>query len=217
MTQATDSQFEPFTGLPVPTVGMVESGWQARFLATPLLRRLAPVHWQQLLQGLRVASFSAGDTVIEARTPGADCYVLQSGRARVHAGSVTLAILEPGALFGEDALITGGLRNASVAMLTEGRVGALPAERFERWLLNAVIRPLPRIGSRTALCIDDVPPRGHRCLHVPLARIRDPAIVLSASTAYCVVGRGLRERWLAAFVFAQQGHDALPLGDDAGA
>lgn len=205
------SQFERFTGLPVATVCADATGWQLRFLASPLLQQLTPVHWQQLLQGLAVESLAAGATLIEASTPATDCWVLQSGRARVHSGERVLAVLEPGALFGEDALITGAVRNASVSMLTDGRVGRLAAERFERWLLGAVIRPLGAIGARTPICIDGVPLPGHRSLGLPLGRIRDPALRLSRAAAYCVTGGSLRERWLAAFVLAQQGYDVLPL------
>jgi hypothetical protein len=216
MNENPPTAFESFAGLPVPTICAADAGWQMRFLDSPLLRRLAPLHWQQLLQGLAPMAYAAGTPVIEAGTSGTDCYVLQAGFAQVHVGARCLARLEPGALFGEDALITGGLRNASVSMLTDGRVGRLPAERFERWLLRAVICPLASVGGRRTLCIDGVLPQDRRYLHLPLARIRDPAVAPPRAAAYCVVGGQLRERWLAAFVLAQQGYDALPLdaGDD---
>lgn len=211
MQPDASSPFPPFGRLPVATLCADDGSWQARFLATPLLARLSPLHWQQLLQGLVVEAVAAGARVIEAGTAGADCFVLQAGRARVCAGASTLALLEPGALFGEDALISGRLRNASVVMLCDGRVGRLSAERFQRWLLQAVIRPLHGPGARTRLAIGPVPPGDVHCVHLPLARIRDADRVLCRHTAYCVVGGSPGERWLAAFLLAQQGLDALPL------
>ena len=44
------------------------------------------------------------------------------------------------------------MRNASVTLLSDGRVGRLSAGQFERWLLSAVIRPLSSVGARTAIC-----------------------------------------------------------------
>ena len=51
-----------------------------------------------------------------------------------------------------------------------------------------------------------------------LGQIRAADAVISRSVRYCVVGGDLRQRWLAAFVLAQQGFDVLPLDDppDAG-
>jgi hypothetical protein len=216
MQPDASSSFPPFGRLPVATVCADDEGWQTRFLATPLLARLSPLHWQQLLQGLVVEAIAAGEAVIEAGTAGADCFVLQAGRARVCAGGRTLALLEPGALFGEDALISGRLRNASVVMVTDGRVGRLSAERFERWLLHAVIRPLRDPGARTRLAIGPEPPRSAHCAHLPLAHVRDAERALDTQTAYCVVGGSPGERWLAAFLLAQQGLDALPLDAEAG-
>lgn len=211
------SRFEPFAGLPVASL-LRNDGWQIRFLSSPVLQRLEPLHWQQLLQGMKALRLAAGDTLIEFDAPADACFVLQSGRARVHRCGRTLAELEPGALFGEDALITGARRNASVTLLTDGRVGRLSAERFEQWLLAAVIRPLASVGARVPLSIDagGGPPTGGAGL--ALGQIRAADAVISRSVRYCVVGGDLRQRWLAAFVLAQQGFDVLPLDDppDAG-
>jgi hypothetical protein len=207
------NSFEPFAGLPVATLAADENAWQVRFLASPLLQRLRPLHWQQLLQGMTAETLAAGATLVEAGTAGDACFVLQSGRARVHRGARTLAVLAPGALFGEDALITGSRRNASVSLLEPGRVGCMAAPRFEAWLLTAVIRPLGSPGARRLLCIAPPAVALSGSIHLPLARIRDAAGSLDAGAAYCVAGGTLRERWLAAFVLAQQGFDALPLDD----
>jgi len=211
MSQDRNNQFEPFGGLPVPVVCAEDTGWQARFLSTPLLQRLTPVHWQRLLQGMSLEDVAAGETLIEAGSAGVACFVLRSGRACVHLGGRSLAVLEPGVLFGEDALISGGCRNASVTFMVDGSGGRLPAARFEQWLLNAVIRPLGELGGRLPVSIAPAPPAKPDRLHLPLGRIRDPGIALPRARAYALVGGELRQRWLAAFVLAQQGYDALPL------
>jgi putative peptide zinc metalloprotease protein len=79
-----------------------------------LLRRLAA-----RLERLEVPT---GETIIRQGEPGEECYVLRSGRVEVLASGAQgderiLATLDPGSLFGEAALLTDGLRNATVRAL----------------------------------------------------------------------------------------------------
>jgi hypothetical protein len=223
--------FIGFARLPVPEL-QPDSGWQTRFLASPLLRALRPLHWQQLLQGLQSEWLSAHTTLIEAGTVGTECFVLQSGRARVHLGHRELAELCPGELFGEEALISGCVRSASVTLIEAGRVGRLSAARFERWLLDAAITPLASMGARRVIRIvpdtdaqvaqwaltcgletgrDQASDSAALC--VPVSALRHPALPLRREAAYGVVGGMQRERWLAAFILASRGFDARPLAD----
>lgn len=223
--------FIGFSSLPVPEL-QPASGWQVRFLASPLLRSLRPLHWQQLLQGLRSECLPANAIVIEAGTPGSDCFVLQSGRARVHVGDHELAELSPGELFGEEALISGRLRSASVTLAEASRIGRLSAARFERWLLHAAIVPLVCVGARRRIRI--VPDAGSPgnlwadsqrvghidalaatsiTLSVPVSGLRHPDLPLQRDAAYCVTGGTRAERWLAAFILASRGFDARPLAE----
>lgn len=223
--------FTGFSSLPVPEL-QPASGWQVRFLASPLLRSLRPLHWQQLLQGLQFECLPANAIVIEAGTPGSDCFVLQSGRARVHVGDHELAELSPGQLFGEEAVISGRLRSASVTLAEASCIGRLSAARFERWLLDAAIAPLVCVGARRRIRI--VPGAGSQgwspadpqhvgsidalaaassTLSVPLSGLRHPDLPLQHDAAYCVTGGTRAERWLAAFILASRGFDVRPLAE----
>jgi CRP-like cAMP-binding protein len=78
------------------------------------LRRLAA-----LLERLEVPT---GETIIRQGEAGEECYVLRSGRVEVLTSGAQgderiLATLDPGSLFGEAALLTDGLRNATVRAL----------------------------------------------------------------------------------------------------
>ena len=223
--------FIGFSSLPVPEL-QPASGWQVRFLASPLLRSLRPLHWQQLLQGLQFECLPANAIVIEAGTPGSDCFVLQSGRARVHVGDHELAELSPGELFGEEALISGRLRSASITVVEASCVGRLSAARFERWLLDAAIVPLVCVGARRRIRI--VPEAGSpgrlptdpqqvggsdalaapsSVLSLPVSGLRHPNLPLRHDAAYCVTGGTRAERWLSAFILASRGFDVRPLAD----
>jgi hypothetical protein len=213
MTGHTDYPDRLFSTLPMAELVSAPQGWEVRLLSSPILQRLGPREWQRLLRGMTVEAVEPGQTLIQAGTVGDVCYVLRRGRAAVHVGRQTLAILEPGSLFGEDALISGGTRNASVTFLGAGAVGRLDAWRFESWLLEAAIRPLDDPAGRLLLDLDPCEAAVDSRVHLPLQRLRDPALRLISRAAYCVIGATLRERCLAAFVLTQRGFDVAPLAD----
>jgi CRP-like cAMP-binding protein len=121
-------------------VGESEDCWQTQFLGSELMARLAPAIWQSVLNRLSPCDFSRGERVIRegARATGC-CYVLASGIARVERRGRLLALLKPGQLFGEDALITNEPRNASVFMEADGKVMALSADDFRRFLVDVLL------------------------------------------------------------------------------
>jgi CRP-like cAMP-binding protein len=97
-------------------------------LVTKLLKQASPF---STLDGERLRRLAArlerlevptGETIIRKGEPGEECYVLRSGRVEVLASGAQgderiLATLDPGSLFGEAALLTDGLRNATVRVL----------------------------------------------------------------------------------------------------
>ncbi len=135
-----------------PVVGEPEDCWQTRFLGTGLMSVLAPAVWQSVLNRLRPRPVTAAEYVIRERDPASgSCYVLADGVARVERQGRCLAMLKPGELFGEDALITSEPRNASVVMETDGLVMCLDAEGFRHFLvellLAGVYRPPQTAGK----------------------------------------------------------------------
>jgi putative peptide zinc metalloprotease protein len=97
-------------------------------LVTKLLKQASPF---STLDGERLRRLAArlerlevptGETIIRQGEAGEECYVLRSGRVEVLAKGAQgeeriLATLDPGSLFGEAALLTDGLRNATVRAL----------------------------------------------------------------------------------------------------
>ena len=57
----------------------------------------------------------------------------------VRRGDAVLRELNPGDFFGEDALLTAGPRNASVTMLTPGRLMELDLRCFQLWLERLLV------------------------------------------------------------------------------
>lgn len=201
-------------GLGAPEVVSEEACWQRRFLSSPLMQHLAPTAWQRILRAMTRHDFAAGDTVIRAGERAACCYVLRAGTAAIRRGDETLARLTPGALFGEDALIRGGVRNADVIMTGAGSVMSLPAERFRAWLLDVVVRPVTAPDGRVRLALDAT---AEADVRLSVDELRDARWRLAAAEQYVVVGAGAAERALAAFLLAEQGIDARPLASAGGA
>jgi putative peptide zinc metalloprotease protein len=97
-------------------------------LVTKLLKQASPFstlegeRLRRLAARLKHLDISTGNTIIREGETGEECYLLRSGRVEVLARGVqgderTLATLEPGALFGEAALLTDEPRNATVRAL----------------------------------------------------------------------------------------------------
>jgi len=194
----------------VPDVCWDDDAWQRRFLTSPLLQRLAPADWQRILRATSRQQHEAGERILTAGTSGNRCYVLCAGSAEVAAvDGRRLALLQCGDLFGEDALISRSLRNASVTMLGAGATVSLPADDFDALLLKLVVRPVEAAGGRQLISLDGHPRPG--TITMAVADIRDAAPRLAPLTPYVIVGGTARERALAAFLLAQRGIDAAPL------
>ncbi len=221
LTAATFLRLEPHVleqawgpdDLGVPEVDTDPEAWQRRFLASPLMQRLAPADWQRVLRAMASTTYHAGEAVIVAGEAGDHCHVLAEGQAEiVGPDGARLACIEPGQLFGEDALVTGRVRNASVIMTRSGAAVRLAGDQFQRWLLDAVVPPLAAPGSRRLVVLEPAT-AGPAALRVALASIRRAARALPRNQSFAVAGGSRPERFLAAFLLAEQGLDARPLAD----
>jgi putative peptide zinc metalloprotease protein len=97
-------------------------------LVTKLLKQASPFstldgeRLRRLAARLEQLEVPTGETIIRQGEAGEECYVLRSGRVEVLTSGAQgderiLATLDPGSLFGEAALLTDGLRNATVRAL----------------------------------------------------------------------------------------------------
>jgi HlyB family type I secretion system ABC transporter len=107
-------------------------------LANCSLLRFVPEAQRSRLESLfQPAQFEFGDYIIRQGDPADAFFVLVSGRARVVKTSeggqeLSLNILRAGAEFGEGALLSGGVRNASVRCSAAVEVLRLDKSDFER-------------------------------------------------------------------------------------
>ena len=90
----------------------------------------------------------AGTTVVRAGEAGDCYYIIESGQAEVwrtdplSGDTARVAVLGAGDAFGEEALLLGGFRNATINAITTGRLWTLSKENFESLLRPFMVAEL---------------------------------------------------------------------------
>jgi CRP-like cAMP-binding protein len=188
-----------------------EVAWRERFLLSPMMRKTCPEEWQAILAGLESCSFGQNQRVIEEGARADGCYVLREGHAVVHAGRHTFAYLMPGDFFGEDSLVTGRVRNASITMLEAGSVLKLPEAVFRQLVLERVVPTVRAAGKGVLVNAGSAPVAG--TVHVTLRWLRQQLRHLDRSRPHYVIGGAAEDRALAALVLIQAGFTASAVLD----
>jgi CRP-like cAMP-binding protein len=91
--------------------------------------------------------FAAGETLFQEGAAAVEAFLLQEGRVRllrrVAMSDRSLAVVRPGDLFGEGALLQGGTYGSTAVALTEGVVLAL-----DRGTFKTLLERYPQVGAR---------------------------------------------------------------------
>ncbi|MGH8508859.1 MAG: cyclic nucleotide-binding domain-containing protein [Gammaproteobacteria bacterium] len=202
--------------------------WMTRMLQSGVFSRLPVANLQRIFAQLEPIDVAAGDVVVGQGQSGDYYYVVQEGRFEVlrHLSgshqSVTLATLEPGEPFGEEALISGGLRNASVKALTDGKLMRLGKSDFIE-LIKKPIAPTTTLDAARewvtggAIWLDARYPDEHAAgavpgsMNVPLHVVRSYAASLDRDKRYLVYcGSGI-ESSIVTFSLAEIGFEVAYL------
>lgn len=211
-----------------------DEDWLSKLLRSPLFGRLPPAHLHLLLARFEFIEVKAGDCVVHYGEPGEHFYVIKQGRALISLPSSYQQPLQPelhcGDFFGEEALVSGSVRAASITMLEDGVLA-----RLQRDLFVELVRPtlIPHIspkqlqqltahGQKTSLLLDIRLPMEYRMAHepesmnLPLAQLRKQACSLNNTTLYAVLPQGGVRSELAVHLLNQLGFEAYLLTDTEG-
>ncbi|EIK45680.1 cyclic nucleotide-binding domain protein [Cellvibrio sp. BR] len=204
-----------------------DNDWMSSLLQSPLFSRLPPANIRQLFIRFTAQKVQADEVVIKQGERGDYFYVLESGSATVidPAGKI-LAALRPGNYFGEEALVGDTTRNATVKMLTPGKVMRLNKEDFRELLQEPVLRYLSaeELRSRPAdaapyQIIDVRLPLERRMQavpgsqNIPLNQLRNHLKNLDFNTVYLVTDDSGRRCDVATHLLNQAGFDCYILRD----
>jgi CRP-like cAMP-binding protein len=111
--------------------------------AVPLFDGLKKRQLANLARMTETARFQPGHEIVVEGTPGDFCCIIAEGTAQATKAGSSIARFGPGDLFGELAILDGGVRSATVRTLTE-----VVAIRVQRDAFCEVATADPRIALR---------------------------------------------------------------------
>ena len=186
-------------------------------------------HVQQALEALVPIDVEAGKQIVRQGEPGERYYLIEHGIAEVWradplTGKATrVAVLGPGDAFGEEALLVGGFRNATVTMTVRGRLWALGKADFDALVKPQIVMQVEaarahamvnRKEARWLDCRYDIEfEESHLAgaIHLPLDRLRELVHTLDRQTPYIVYCRSGRRSTCAAYLLRERGYRAYSL------
>lgn len=221
----------PFTPHPLQAVMQphLEKNKSGRSGETSILSRLEPELLTKVKQHFLPKNVKSGDVLIEQGSEADGYYVISQGEASVERYSLLdgnihqVATLRKGDAFGEEALLQGNSRNASVRMLSDGKVLFISDEDFKRLLFPVLVPEISqseagtRIANGKAVWLDcrfeaefEADHR-NQSLNLPLNQIRGRSHELKDSLEYIVYcDNGHRSR-SATFLLRERGLNAYHL------
>lgn len=196
---------------------------------TVAFNRLPLEHVIQALQQMTPVQVKGGEAVVSQGDKGDAFYLIWQGRAEVwKAGPYDDAqkrvdTMGPGDSFGDEALVTGGTRNATVRMVEDGELLVLGAEAFRNLLSTPLIEEvLPHhVPDRLATGWQAVDVRyaeefedGHLpgAIHLPLPELRQRLEdTLDPAGNYITVCLSGKRSAVAALLLKQRGFNAISM------
>ncbi len=217
------------SGYDVVEIGAEDGGdWMTRMLQSQAFMQLPPSNIHQLLMRLEPVNIRAGDVVVKQGDDGDYFYIVKAGRmavsrkASARGKDVLLAELGEGACFGEEALVSGARRNATVTMLTDGSLMRLSKEDFSELLCAPLVHEVDyaqasQLVDEGASWLDVRLPgefsnqyiKGSR--NLPLSALREQADTLDRDGRYIVCCDTGRRSASGAFILGQRGLDVYTL------
>lgn len=208
----------------------VESGdWMGKLLQMPTFQQVPPSNLQAMFMRMQEVTVEPSQVIVRQGDDGDYFYVIMEGRCMVTreqaAGQkpVKLAELEHGSCFGEEALISDTKRNATITMMTRGKLMRLGKDDFRQLLNDPLSRKISftdaekLVKSGKAKWLDVRLPsefQNHNLpgsVNMPLYLLRMKLNALDAKTAYIAVCDTGRRSSVAVFVLTQKGYEAYVL------
>lgn len=207
---------------PVLPIGVL----RVESLAHGALSRLPTANINALLHRFERLSLDAGDVVVREGEAGDRFFLIESGRCTVsrQVGGTLMRIadLKAGDSFGEESLVSGEPRNATVTMRTDGVLLGLGQRDFIDLMREPLLKRLSRSEAERrvaagAVWLDVRFPAECRqdrlpgAINIPLNEIRNAIGPLDARREYVVYCQSGRRSAAAAFILSQHGYRAACL------
>jgi len=202
---------------------MRSGAFRVESLTSGAFSRLPPANIEALLKRFDRVRTKAGEVILREGDEGDCYYLIESGRCevvrRLGGTDMVLAELKGGDAFGEEALVAGGPRNATVRMRTDGVLLRLGKQDFIDLLREPLLHRISfaeaeRRVAAGAIWLDVRFPSEFRidrlpgAINIPLNEIRNAIGPLDAEREYIVYCQSGRRSSAAAFILSQHGYRA---------
>ncbi len=197
-----------------------EDDWMSELLAYPLFFNLPPANISRVLSLFEKVEVHKGEEIIKQGDEGNYFYALIKGKASVITDDQKdkpVAHLVSGSYFGEDALVSGSPRSASVIMTTDGEVGRLDRDSFQSLLQEPVVKYISQedvgknLMKRSVRCVlidvrsheefEHAP--SHNSRNIPCRELRSSIAELDKEALYFISPEGGKRSELAAHLMSQ--------------
>ncbi len=197
-----------------------DNDWMSSLLASPLFFNLPPANISRVFALFERVDVRKDEVLIHQGDEGFYFYVLIHGAAKVvfeDRPDTAPVELVAGNYFGEDALVSGAPRSASVVMTSDGVVGRLGREDFHSLLQDPVVKYIStedvgkHLMKRGTQCVlvdvrskeefDHAPSPNSR--NIPCRELRAVIPTLDSQALYFVSQEGGKRSELAAHLLSQ--------------
>jgi CRP-like cAMP-binding protein len=202
--------------------------WMYDLLRNPAFSHVPPGNLHTLYSRFEAMPVNTGQVVIRQGGVGDYYYLIREGKAQVSRSfssgkQAKLALLEPGQGFGEEALISGDPRNATVTMLGDGLLMRLAASDFNDLLKEPLVQQVDAaeavalMRKKGAQLIDVRIEDEFRhgtlkgAVNIPLYLLRIKANSLARDRVHILFCQTGKRGGTAAFLLAQRGFDVRAL------
>ncbi len=204
----------------------LDSEWMMAMLQTKAFLKLPARNIQTLFSRMQQTKVKKGDVIIRFGDNGGFYYMVKKGRCQVSRptanGEEVLAEIGRGSSFGEESLIAGSPRNATITMLTDGILMSLAKKDFIELFNDPILNWVDAIEAKSmaqeGACMVDVRLEAeygnskiNGAINIPLGQIRQKGPQLDQEVKYILYCDTGQRSSTAAFLLNEMGLDVYVL------
>lgn len=203
--------------------------WMTKILQSEAFLQVPPGNLQAMFMAVKEREAKQGEVIVKQDEEGDCFYIIKSGTCKVIRYSkanteLTLATLKSGDTFGEEALLSGAKRNASIVMKTDGVLLTLSKKDFDELLKGPMLQWVTKqegeaLVKEGALWLDVRLESEHEnnglagSVNVPLMMLRIKSLPLDKNKKYVIYCDTGKRSSAAAFLLKERGFDVVCLKD----
>lgn len=202
-----------------------EEDWDNAFLQSQLAANLTNTSIHNLLSNMEDIEVSYGEQIVRRNSPADYFYIVKKGIAEVKTDSDgpfkgKIFHLVAGNYFGDEALVANTLRNADVTMKTDGVLGRVSSELFNKLIKEYLVSPITNdvYSQHQQIKVLDVRlPIEYQKEHykdsenIPISNLRKKLEEFQQSTLYIITPENDCRSELATYLMRQAGFEAYHL------